>query len=233
MLRTALLLALLPVPAIADDTAATVPEARHAGLEFLWQLPAPDSIARQPTLGFVADGKHAHAVCVFTLPPDARPKGLVLEGADPTGKVVVRREEPDFDGEKRCYTVALGDGEPGRWTWRAYLDGKPEALGEGHIEVARTLEEAPFYRPSSVPYVLGRPNYDPSIPPDEFIGRLVWLIHVDPAGKVTDVEVEVAEGVGERMRERAIAAGYLSLFAPDPGRAAGFTYRRELEFRPD
>src|SRR5690606_39238127 len=101
MLRTALLLALLPVPAIADDTAAAVPEARHAGLEFLWQLPAPDSIARQPTLGFVVDGKHAHAVCVFTLPPDARPKGLVLEGADPTGKVVVRREEPDFDGEKR------------------------------------------------------------------------------------------------------------------------------------
>ncbi len=42
---------------------------------------------------------------------------------------------------------------------------------------------------------------------------------VDPLGRVTQVEVEVAEGVGERLRERAIAAGYLTLFPPDPGRA--------------
>ncbi|AUZ56244.1 hypothetical protein B1L07_15455 [Stenotrophomonas acidaminiphila] len=56
---------------------------------------------------------------------------------------------------------------------------------------------------------------------------------VDPQGKVTHVDVEVAEGVGERLRDRAIAAGYLSLFPPDPGRAATpLRWRRSLDFAP-
>ncbi|HBK45571.1 MAG TPA: hypothetical protein DDZ67_03890 [Xanthomonadaceae bacterium] len=59
-------------------------------------------------------------------------------------------------------------------------------------------------------------------------------MHVDADGKVTQVEIEQAEGVGERMRERALAAGYLSLFPPDPSRGKeGITFRRELAFRPD
>ncbi len=230
MFRIALLAAFLPMAALAADEA---PRATHAGIEFLWKLHPPEAIARQPTLGFVADGRHEHAVCVFALPAEARPAGLVIEGVDPSGRVAVRREDAEFGGDKRCYRVDLDDGAPGVWTWRAYLDGNPEPLGEARIEVAATLEQAAFHAPSSVPYVLGRPNYDASIPPEQFIGRLVWLIHVDPDGKVTNVEIEVAEGVGERMKDRAIAAGYLSLFPPDPARSAGFTYRRELEFRPD
>lgn len=65
----------------------------------------------------------------------------------------------------------------------------------------------------------GRPNYDASIPAAEWVGRLDWVLEVDPQGRVTEVEIESAEGVGERLRERAIAAGYLSLFPPDPERA--------------
>jgi len=66
------------------------------------------------------------------------------------------------------------------------------------------------------------------------VTRLVWAMDVDPQGRVTRVEVEVAEGVGERLRERAIAAGYLTLFPPDPRRAARpLRWRRELSFAPD
>ncbi len=87
--------------------------------------------------------------------------------------------------------------------------------------------------PRDVPYVAGRPNYDASIAPEQWGGRLVWAMDVDPQGKVTHVEVEVAEGVGERLRGRAIAAGYLSLFPPDPGRATTpLRWRRSLDFAP-
>ncbi|ARQ92184.1 hypothetical protein A7326_20695 [Stenotrophomonas maltophilia] len=54
---------------------------------------------------------------------------------------------------------------------------------------------------------------------------------VDAEGKVTRVEVEVAEGVGERLRTRAMAAGWLSQFGPDPARATKpLRWRRTLEF---
>ncbi len=57
---------------------------------------------------------------------------------------------------------------------------------------------------------------------------------VDPQGRVTHVEVEVAEGVGERIRDRAIAAGYMTLFPPDPARAATpLRWRRALSFAPE
>lgn len=231
MLRAALLMsALLPAGAGAGEAA---PPATEAMIEFLWAMHAPDAIARQPTRGFVADGRQRHAVCVFALPAHARVQGLVIEGVDPTGTVAVRQVDAQFTGDKRCHVVSLEDGEPGRWTWRAYLDGRTQADGEATIEVAPTLEQATFYAPSPVPYVLGRPNYDASIPPEQFRGRLVWRIHVDRAGTVTGVEIEAAEGVGERMRDRAIAAGYLSRFAPDPDRPVDFSYRRELEFKPD
>ena len=59
-------------------------------------------------------------------------------------------------------------------------------------------------------------------------------MHVNSAGVVTDVEIESAEGVGEKMKARGIAAGFLSLFPPDPSRGPqGITYRRVLNFQPD
>jgi hypothetical protein len=43
--------------------------------------------------------------------------------------------------------------------------------------------------------------------------------------------VEHAEGVGERLRERALAAGWLSRFGPDPARQAKpLRWRRTLQF---
>ncbi len=123
-------------------------------------------------------------------------------------------------------------GNAGEWAFKVYLDG--ELAATKIIEVARRLETASFYAPSLNPYVLGRPNYDPSIPPSEFIGRLVWVMHVNESGTVIKVELEAAEGVGILMKEGAIAAGYMSLFPPDPSRTKeASTYRRELTFKPD
>ena len=42
--------------------------------------------------------------------------------------------------------------------------------------------------------------------------------------KVADVVIESAEGAGGLMRDRAIAAGYITRFPPDPSRA-GKPYR--------
>jgi len=52
-------------------------------------------------------------------------------------------------------------------------------------------------------------------------------------GSVTNVKIDEAEGVGVTMKERAIAAGYMSLFPPDPTRDENARYRRELHFSPD
>lgn len=227
-----LVLAALPAAA-AEESAA--PE-RWAGIEFLWAKTPAGALARQPTLGFVNDGGHDHQVCVFAMPGTATARSLAIEAADATGGLVWRTVDDGFDGTKRCFDAQLdGRGAPGRWTYRAYFDGEAEPAGSASIEVARTLEDAPFHAPSQTPYVLGRPNYDAAVSaPEDWRGRLVWLIHVDAAGAVTRVEVEVAEGVGERMRDRALAAGWLSRFPPDPSRGPeGFTYRRELKFSPD
>ncbi|WP_237761440.1 hypothetical protein [Xanthomonas oryzae] len=51
---------------------------------------------------------------------------------------------------------------------------------------------------------------------------------------MTEVTVVTAEGVGLKLRSRAIAAGYLSLFFPDKRRArAPLLWRRELSFEPE
>ncbi|ACD59141.1 hypothetical protein DXO170_05315 [Xanthomonas oryzae pv. oryzae] len=56
----------------------------------------------------------------------------------------------------------------------------------------------------------------------------------NPQGTVTEVTVVTAEGVGLKLRSRAIAAGYLSLFFPDKRRArAPLLWRRELSFEPE
>ncbi|PPU53955.1 hypothetical protein XdyCFBP7245_20720 [Xanthomonas dyei] len=57
---------------------------------------------------------------------------------------------------------------------------------------------------------------------------------VDAQGKVTAVSVSTAEGVGLKLRDRAIAAGYLSLFFPDKQReTTPLIWRRELLFAPE
>ena len=155
-----------------------------------------------------------------------------LELRDADGTPVSLQRHDDYRGAKRCYRADLGSGgRPGDWTAHVVLgDG---GSNTATIRVDPRLEDAPLFQQRDVPYVAGRPNYDASIAPEQWAGRLVWAMDVDPQGKVTHVEVEVAEGVGERLRDRAIAAGYLSLFPPDPGRAATpLRWRRSLDFAP-
>jgi len=202
-------------------------------VEFLWAPTPEGALARQPTRGFLLDGTRAHQVCVAAIHAPASYRELRIDTFDAVGRRLQSQREPDFRGKKSCYTAKLDpQGEPGVWTFEIWLD---EALrSTQRIEVARTLEDAEFHRPSGVPYVLGRPNYDEDIPPDAFVGRLVWVMEVDADGRVTRVEIESAEGAGERLSDRAMAAGWLSLFPPDPARTlAPLRYRRELKFEPD
>ena len=215
---------------------AALPVARAWTLyiEFLWEK-SDSRLARLETLGFLLDGAHDHLVCVAAVGAGDRVEGLVIEAVDADGKVVGRQSHDEFTGEKHCYSANLdAAGAPGQWTFRVYSNGQDTPVGSRTVEVARTLQSAPFHAPSPQPYVLGRPNYDPSIPPEKFSGRLVWVMHVDADGKVTGVDIEVAEGVGVQMKERALAAGFMSLFPPDPSRGPeGITYRRELKFSPE
>lgn len=202
-------------------------------IEFLWSRPAPDSIARQQTRQFVTESGHDHQVCVAANAADADVGGLWIELADARGEMVSRQSHPDYRGTKRCYRADFGQGgTAGEWTARVRLgDGRAQEAG---IRVDPRIEDSPHYLERDVPYVAGRPNYDASIPAAEWSGRLVWAMDVDPQGRVTHVEVEVAEGVGERIRDRAIAAGYMSLFPPDPARATTpLRWRRTLSFAPE
>lgn len=225
-----LLVAAMLLPAIGTASE----EDLNTRIEFLWSPAPKGAIARQETLGFVLNGNQHHQVCVAVLGSSpVEINVLRIEAIDALGQLVSRQDHEDFRGPKRCYEAGLNmNGNAGEWTFKAYLDGALAATRT--IEVAKSLETASFYKPSSIPYVLGRPNYDPTIPPSEFLGRLVWVMHINESGAVTKVEVEVAEGVGILMKERAIAAGYMSLFPPDPSRAKqSSTYRRELTFKPD
>lgn len=199
-------------------------------IEFLWSKPPADSLARQQTRQFVTEGGHDHQICVAANAKPTEVGGLQLELLDAQGKRVSLQQHADYQGAKRCYRADLGkDGAPGDWTMRVVLgDGREHSA---QIRVDPRIEDSPQYRDLSAPYVAGRPNYDASIPAEQWVGRLVWAMDVDPQGKVTHVDVEVAEGVGERLRERAIAAGYMSLFPPDPARATTpLRWRRTLSF---
>ena len=216
----------------AADTTPAAPEER-VYVEYLW-APTPDgALARQPTRGFLLDGRHAHQLCVAAIHAPQPYRELRIDIVDAAGKPAGSQRHTDFREEKRCYAVQLDpQGTPGIWTFTVLLDGRERSSGT--LEVARTLQEAEFHRPSGIPYVLGRPNYLPSIPADEYVGRLVWVMDVDVDGRVTDVRIETAEGVGERMRDAALLAGRLSLFPPDPSRATEpLRYRRELKFALD
>lgn len=201
-------------------------------IEFLWSRTPADAIARQQTRQFVMTGDHEHQICVAANATTDDVGGLQLELRDAGGKQVSLHRYDDYRGAKRCYRADLGvGGRPGDWTAHVLLgDG---GTNTATIRVDPSLEDSPLFRERGIPYVAGRPNYDASIPPEQWSGRLVWAMDVDPQGKVTHVEVEVAEGVGERLRDRAIAAGYLSLFPPDPGRAGTpLRWRRTLDFAP-
>lgn len=211
-------------PAAAQDSGIYI--------EFLWSRTPADALARQQTRQFVMTGDHAHQICVAGTAATGDVGGLQLELRDADGKRVSLQRHDDYRGSKRCYRADLGSGgRPGDWTAHAVLgDG---GSNTATIRVDPRLEDSPLFQQRDVPYVAGRPNYDASIAPEQWGGRLVWAMDVDPQGKVTHVEVEVAEGVGERLRDRAIAAGYLSLFPPDPGRAATpLRWRRSLDFAP-
>ncbi len=199
-------------------------------IEFLWSKPPADAIARQQTRQFVTEGGHDHQICITATASPADVGELQLELLDATGKRVSLQRHADYRGTKRCYPAELGKGgTAGEWTVRAVLgDGREQAA---QVRVDPRIEDSPQYLARSVPYVAGRPNYDASIPPQQWVGRLVWAMDVDSQGKVTHVDVEVAEGVGERLRERAIAAGYMTLFPPDPGRATKpLRWSRTLSF---
>ncbi|WP_228886403.1 hypothetical protein [Stenotrophomonas rhizophila] len=202
-------------------------------VEFLWKPRTPGALARQQTLGFVMDGGIRHQVCLAAMNTAAENKSLRIDVRDADDKMVSSNTYDYFKGPKRCYDAHLGrNGMPGKWKFEIFLNGEPSATKT--IQVAKTLAEAPFYQPSGIPYVLGRPNYDASIPPKEWSGRLVWVMTVNENGEVTNVEVEAAEGIGERIKGRAIAAGNMSLFPPDPSRVGDpLKYRRELKFAPD
>ena len=72
---------------------------------------------------------------------------------------------------KRCYDPRLGrHGKAGEWTFKVYIDGIFVATEA--IEVADRLETESFYAHSSIPYVLGRLNYDAEIPASD--SSVVW-----------------------------------------------------------
>lgn len=202
-------------------------------IEFLWEKPATGSLARQQTVQFLTDGQHDHRVCVAANLNDSDVGGLVLSVLDASGKVMSRQDHPEYRGVKKCYGADLGSGgRHGLWTFQAKLgDGR---TGSEQIEVDGKIEESSLYKDPETPYVVGRPNYDSSIPPEEWRGRLVWNMTVNAQGQVTHVDVVTAEGVGAKLRDRAIAAGHMSIFFPDQKRAVKpQVWQRELSFAPD
>lgn len=213
-------------------SAGAAAEDSNIYIEFLWSKPPADALARQQTRQFVMQGEHDHQVCVAANATTDDVGGLQLELRDADGKRVSLHRYDDYRGVKQCYPADLaGGGKAGDWTAHVVLGNG--GTNTATIRVDPRLEDSPLFQERGVPYVAGRPNYDASIPPEQWSGRLVWAMDVDPQGKVTHVEVEVADGVGERLRDRAIAAGYLSLFPPDPGRASTpLRWQRTLEFAP-
>ncbi|WAT14894.1 hypothetical protein OZ429_18575 [Xanthomonas fragariae] len=222
--------AFLVLVAISWVTSATD---KSVYIEFLWDARPPHSIARQQTIQFLTDNKHDHQVCVATDLTDTDVRGLVLTVLDASGNKVSSHEYIDYRGIKRCYSADLGEkGKLGLWTFQAKTGNGH--VGESTIQVNARLEDSPLSNDLGTPYVVGRPNYNASIPPREWLGSLVWDMKVNAQGKVTEVSIVKAEGVGLKIRDRAVAAGYLSLFFPDKRRESKpLVWRRELSFAPD
>lgn len=196
-------------PVRADDSAY---------IEFLWS-PAPrGALARAEAFGFVMGAGQDHRICVVADAPITQSSVLRIDVKDASGHLVSSQRHDDFKGNKECYPVDLdASGAPGEWAFGVHVNDK--LLATKTLEVARTLEEARFHADPSRPYALGRPNYNASIPAAEYIGKVSWIMSVDEAGAVSHVELENAVGAGKRMEDRAVAAGYITRFPPDPSRA--------------
>ncbi len=230
------LLAMLLVSCSTATATATAPDASQPEaevyVELLWQKTPEGAIARQIAHSFALDGRFDHQVCVAILEEGIDVQGMTLQAVDQSGAVVAGRAHRDFDGRKKCVPADLpAAAVPGQWTFKVYLDGIDLAVGERMIDVFPTVDALVSRAPADVPYVLGRPNYDSSIPPGDFHGEVSWIMHVTRSGSVSRVEIETAEGVGAKMRDRALAAGFLTLFPPDPARAENAKFRRQVSFR--
>lgn len=161
---------------------------------------------------------HSPGVCRDRSRRDRR-RRIGSAGVRCSGQEVSSRRYPDYRGIKHCYGADPGQGgKPGLWRFRASTgDGRS---GEQTLQVHARLADSPLSNDPGTPYVVGRPNHDAAIPPVAWRGRLAWEMQVNPQGTVNEVPVVTAEGVGLRLRDRAIAAGYLSLFFPDNGESA-------------
>lgn len=204
-------------------------------IEFLWSKPDAGALARQETRSFVLERGFNHQVCVAVIGSSGSRRSLILEAVNERGEAVSRQSDDQYRGRKRCYPAGLPeDGAPGTWSYRVYLDGDSTFAASRTVVVAKDLWTAKFNEPSLVPYVLGRPNYPDAVDRERFSGRLVWTMMVAASGKVMSVEIEEAEGIGEEMKEHALAAGYISLFPVDSRRpGGGIAYKRAMNFHPD
>src|SRR5690606_1767534 len=141
----ALTLVVSPGTAFAADSAY---------IEFLWQ-PAPrNALARGEAFGFVMDPAQHHVVCVEAGEVVTAPSTLRIDVIDASGADVAALGDGSFQGAKKCYRAMLPPtATPGEWTFNVYVDDV--LLGTKTIEVARTLDEAPFHSDPRRPYVLG------------------------------------------------------------------------------
>jgi len=236
MHRIALLIAPLLLGGTA--TAQTVSSPGYdVYVEFLWSKTPSGALARQETRTFALEPGLDPQVCVVVSNARFAITAVDLQAVDAQGSEVTRRTYPDVDGSKRCVSAELpADATPGNWTYKVRVNGLDGVAGERSIDVFKTVDALVKHVAQTMPglpYVLGRPNYDSSIPPASYNGELIWVMHIKPDGTVSKVDVDTATGIGEVMRPSAVAAGMISLFPPDPKRAADATFRRHLSLRPD
>lgn len=233
MRRTSFLLTslLLSTTATAQSTPPANPDTY---IEFLWSRTPAGAMARQETRSFALDKRFDHQVCVAIMNAEITVTSMEVRAVDQTGRLVSSRTYHDVDGSKRCFSADLPTtGSAGKWTYSVRLNGQERVIGERSIDVFDTVEDLIAHTAPGLPYVLGRPNYDSSIPPDRYDGELVWIMHIKPDGTVSQVDIEEASGIGVQMRPKAVAAGLMSLFPPDQSRAPDATFRRHLSLRPD
>jgi len=227
----------LIVPALlwgAASADASPSPTREAYVEFLWTKTPAGALARQETRSFALDGQFDHQVCVAILNADIVVKSIELRAIGPVGEQITSRKFNDADGSKRCVSAELPVGaRPGTWTYEVRVNDQDRVLGSQTVKVFPTVDALIADVAPGMPYVLGRPNYDPSISPDQYDGELVWIMHIRQDGTVSAVDIDRAEGAGIAMRAKAVEAGLISLFPPDPTREPDATFRRHLSFRPD
>lgn len=233
MRRTDFLLTslLLGMPGAAQSTP---PPTSDAYIEFLWTKTPAGAIARQETRSFALDRRFDHQVCVAILNEDIAVSSMELRAIDQSGELVSSRTYRDVDGSKRCFSADLPTtAKAGAWTYKILLNDQEDVVGERKIDVFDTVDALIAHTAPGLPYVLGRPNYDSSIPPHRFDGELVWIMHINRDGTVSEVDIESASGIGIQMQPKAVAAGLMSLFPPDQSRDPHATFRRHLSLRPD